>query len=322
MERNGYFMEHLRCEGYTMDLVDKNLLTELTRNCRTSYQNLSVKFGFTANAVRKRIEKLIENGTLYSFTIRPALNSMDANIALTLIETDGNESAAEFLNSLGENEMVGEVNPIATRERGYYLVLSDYIGAEGIINLGAFFRRLNHVERVTMHQVVTDQFYHGKFVEFKPLELRVMKHLIEDARMPISELAERANLTARRVRNVISKLEEDQGLIFTIRWNTAAAGAVRFFLAIDYDSKKSDYEVVVNWLQKDYQKEFWLYWISTSEPIIFASFTVDSIEEARGISIEVQENSMVKSVGTWLCYPPSKFKTFPEVWLERLLVKA
>jgi DNA-binding Lrp family transcriptional regulator len=319
MERNYYFRENLLCNDYIMDIVDKQLLTELTKDCRSSYQTLSLKFNFTANAVRKRIEKLIENGTLYSFTIRPALNSMNANIALTLIETDGNEEPTEFLESLGKNEMVGEVNPIATKERGFYLVISDYIGADGILELGAFFRKLDHVDKVTMHQVITDQFYHGKSVEFKPLDLRVMKRLVEDARMPISKLAERTKLTARRVRNILSRLREDQGLIFTIRWNTAAAGAVRFFLASEYDPKESDHEDVVNWFQRKYPKEFWLYWISTNEPIIFASFTVDSIEEARRISIEVQKNTVLKSIDTWLCYPPAKFKTYPEAWLDEML---
>ncbi|MFW9806742.1 MAG: winged helix-turn-helix transcriptional regulator [Candidatus Thorarchaeota archaeon] len=302
-----------------MDIVDKRLLTELTRNCRSTYQELSLKFGFTANAARKRIEKLIENGTLYSFTIRPALNTMNGNIAVTLIETDSEESPVEFADSLGNNEMVGEVNPIATKEKGFYLVISDYIGSDGFLDLGTFFRRLEHVDKVTMHPVITDQFYHGKSVEFKPLDLRVMKYLAQDARMPISRLAEEANLTARRVRNILKKLEEEQGLVFTIRWNTAAAGAVRFFIVSEYDSKESEPEDVVKWFQKEYPKEFWLYWISTSEPIIFASFTVDSIEEARTISIEIQKNTMLKSIETWLCYPPMKFKTYPEIWLENLL---
>ncbi|MFW9788900.1 MAG: AsnC family transcriptional regulator [Candidatus Thorarchaeota archaeon] len=302
-----------------MDIVDKQLLTELTRNCRSSYQDLSLKFGFTANAVRKRIDKLLANGTLYSFTIRPALNSMNGNIAISLIETDGDESPIEFMESLGTNEMVGEINPIATKDRGFYLVISDYIGADGILELGAFFRKLDHVDKVTMHPVITDQFYHGKSVEFKQLDLRVMKHLAHDARMPISKLAEKANLTARRVRNILKRLNEDQGLIFTIRWNTAAAGAVRVFIVGEYDQKKSDHENVVNWLQKEYPKEFWLYWISTNEPTIFASFAVDSIEEARVISIEIQKNTMLKSINTWLCYPPMKFKTFPEIWLEDML---
>ena len=302
-----------------MELVDKKILTELTRNCRISYQDLSLKLDFTANAVRKRIEKLIENGTLYSFTIRPTLNSMNANIAIALIETYGEEPPNEFMDSLGSNDMVGEVNPIVTSQTGFYLVISDYIGPNGILELGAFLRKLEHVARVTMHSVITDPIYHGKSVEFKPIDLRVMKHLTEDARMPISELAEKSNMTTRRVRKILSKLQDEGGVNFSIRWNTAAAGAVRFFLAIEYDSKKIDHEDVLKWLQEEYSLEFWLYWISTSEPMIFASFTVDTIEKARNVSIEVKKNSKLKSIDTWICYPPRKFKTYPEKWFEDIL---
>ncbi|MFW9968309.1 MAG: winged helix-turn-helix transcriptional regulator [Candidatus Thorarchaeota archaeon] len=302
-----------------MDLLDKKILTELTKNCRISYQELSTKIGFSANAAKKRVEKLIENGTLYSFTIRPTLNSMGANIAIALVETDGKESPTEFMESFGENEMVGEINPIATKERGFYLVISDYIGAQGILDLGVFLRNLDHVTRVDMHPVITEPLYHGRSVEFRPLEYRVMKHLIKDARMAISELSERTNLTSRRIRNVLKKLQDDSGIIFSIRWNTAAAGAVRFFLLIKYNTKSLNYDAVVNWLYEAYPKEFWLYWISTNDPIIFASFTAESIEDARRISIEVKEDSNLEPVETWICYPPRKFKTYPEKWLEDVI---
>ncbi|MHA1908307.1 MAG: winged helix-turn-helix transcriptional regulator [Candidatus Thorarchaeota archaeon] len=302
-----------------MDLLDKKILTELTRNCRASYQELASKVGFTSNAVRKRIDKLVENGTLHSFTIRPTLNSMNASIVVALIETDGTETPVEFLDSFGENEMVGEVNPIITKDKGFYFVISDSIGANGIMDLGSFFRTLKHVEHVDIHPAITEPIYHGKAVEFKPLELRVMKYLIEDARMSVIELSEKTGLTARRVKSTLEKLMEGGGVSFSIRWNTAAAGAVRFFLAIEYNSRESNYEDTIKWLQEKYTKEFWLYWISTNKPFVFASFTVDTIEEAREISIEIMSNSLLSSVETWMCYPPRKYKTYPRKWLEDLL---
>ncbi|MFW9846357.1 MAG: winged helix-turn-helix transcriptional regulator [Candidatus Thorarchaeota archaeon] len=302
-----------------MDLIDKRILTELTRNCRISYQELSSKIGYTATAARNRVENLIEIGTLYSFTIRPTLNSMNANVAVALVDTDGQEPPTSFLDSFGENESIGEVNPIATKDGGFYLIISDYIGANGIIKLGSFLRKLDHVEKVDIHPVITDPLFHGNSVEFKPLELRVMKCLSQDARMSVTELSDKSNLTARRVRKILKSLQEDGGVNFLIRWNTAAAGATRFFLPIAYNPKDANHEGVVDWLHEKYPIEFWLYFISTNAPIIFASFSADSIEEARKISLEVQENPVVSSSDTWICYPPRKFKTYPERWLEEKL---
>ncbi|MHA2425449.1 MAG: winged helix-turn-helix transcriptional regulator [Candidatus Thorarchaeota archaeon] len=302
-----------------MDILDKKILTELTKNCRVSYKDLSNKVGITANAVKKRVEKLVNKGTLYAFTIRPSLNTMNANIAIALIETDGSESPAEFIESLGENEMVGEVNPIITKDRGFYLVISDYIESNGILNLGSFFRTLQHVENVELHPVITDPFYHGNRVEFKPLELRVMKYLSEDARMPIVEISEKTRLSARRVRNILDRLIEEGGVSFSIRWNTAAAGAIRFFIAMEYNPRETEFQDVVDWLQEEYPKEFWLYWISTNKPLVFGSFTVDTIEEAREISMDMQKITHLSSIATWMCYPPKKFRTYPEKWFEELL---
>ncbi len=302
-----------------MDILDKKILTELTKNCRATYNELSEKVGFTANAVKKRIEKLIDNGTLYSFTIRPSLRTMNANIALALIETDGQEMIEEFLDTFDENEMVGEVNPIIAKEGGFYLVISDYINPDGLMELGSFFRRMEHIRNVEMHPVLTDPVYHGEAIEFKPLELRVMRYLVKDARMSIVDLARDSGLSARRVRSVIENLQEGGGLCFSVRWNTAAAGAVRFFLKIEYDPRTMTYSDVVIDLRENYPREFWLYWASTHTSHVFGSFTVDSIEEVRKISIDISKRMIFKSINTWVCYPPRKFKTFPEIWLENLL---
>jgi DNA-binding Lrp family transcriptional regulator len=81
----------------TMEILDKKLLTELTKNCRTSYNDLGNKLGYIANAVKKRVEKLIENCTLYSFTIRPTLKTMNADIVIALLETNGKESLETWI---------------------------------------------------------------------------------------------------------------------------------------------------------------------------------------------------------------------------------
>ena len=52
-----------------VDLVDKQLLIELGGNCRLSYQTLARYLGLTVNAVKKRINKLVDTGVIDHFAI-------------------------------------------------------------------------------------------------------------------------------------------------------------------------------------------------------------------------------------------------------------
>ena len=52
-----------------LDQIDKALWQELYRNCRQSYQYLADKLGITPNAVRKRIEKLMESGVIVEWIL-------------------------------------------------------------------------------------------------------------------------------------------------------------------------------------------------------------------------------------------------------------
>ena len=52
---------------FPLDLLDKQIILALNVNCRTSYQALAHELGLSVNAVKKRINKLIETGVILEF---------------------------------------------------------------------------------------------------------------------------------------------------------------------------------------------------------------------------------------------------------------
>jgi DNA-binding Lrp family transcriptional regulator len=67
--------------------VDKTILLEFHRNCRTSYESLARKTGLSSNAVKNRVTALLEDGTISMFTISLEAAMIGGEFFLALQET-------------------------------------------------------------------------------------------------------------------------------------------------------------------------------------------------------------------------------------------
>ncbi|MFX1404305.1 MAG: Lrp/AsnC family transcriptional regulator, partial [Promethearchaeota archaeon] len=196
-----------------MDPLDKKILWELHEDCRMSYQTLSNILGISANAVKKRVAKLIDTGVIHSFTAMLSLDYLKSEVLYGLVYTDGEENEEEFIQRLGSSPMVHVVGTIASGGGGAYNFFAQYIGSEGLSELGRFVRTMPHVTRTEMFPLLIPKDHRGVQAlpvrgreeggEFNRTELKVLHWLVDDSRMSISEVASRSGLTARRVGRTI-----------------------------------------------------------------------------------------------------------------------
>ncbi|MFX0108989.1 MAG: Lrp/AsnC family transcriptional regulator, partial [Candidatus Hodarchaeota archaeon] len=75
-----------------MDELDKKLWRLLGDNCRYSYKFLGDKLGISANAARKRVDRLVEAGIIQKWfiDIKPAM--IDAQFAFIEVTTTKNQN--------------------------------------------------------------------------------------------------------------------------------------------------------------------------------------------------------------------------------------
>ncbi|MGY5871522.1 MAG: winged helix-turn-helix transcriptional regulator, partial [Candidatus Thorarchaeota archaeon] len=205
-----------------MDLIDKGIILDLDRNCRVSYEILARRYNLAANSIKRRIEKLLESGVIQRFTIELSLAMMDSELMLALISTEGLEDEKAFLEKIAENPMVLQVGFLPS---GNSAVFAEYVGSQGLSDLGLFFRGLEGVKEVEMHTLLIER---GGKVELTTLRLKVLRCLVQDARMPISEIAEQTGLTAKRVRKVLDQFLDNEVVRFTIRANLNAGEDTAF----------------------------------------------------------------------------------------------
>lgn len=302
-----------------LDPIDKRIILELDNNCRATFQELALKLGMTANAVRKRVTKLVEQGVIEEFVVimRPAMTG--AELLLALLYTDGQEDEEVLLNEMSNHPGVLQTGLIASIKGRTYLVFAEYIGATELMDLRQFLCALESVQDVEMHTLLRQQ---GSKIELTKLHLRVLRQLIEDARMSITDIASNAGLSAKRVRRALSDITESGAFWFAARWNLSSGEDSEFYVRIEIDEQKADREAVDDYLRTNYPGEYWLSFHSAIEPTVFAKFVTEHFRESDDISRALKHAPFAKSTNVLICYPVHKFPRLSQLMFQDMLAEA
>jgi DNA-binding Lrp family transcriptional regulator len=294
-------------------------LRELDKDCRTSYQDISRKIGITANAVRNRIKALEETGVIAAYRVIPSNAFLDADLIIAFVSTDGSEDPDDLLTAILDIPETNEAGRLICAAGNMYHLAADCIGITGLADYRTRIAGMPSVKNVEIHTMV---YKKGKRRDFTNLELRVLRWLLEDARMSISDLAEKAGLTARRVRSVIDKLMEDEVISITIRWALNAGGSIEFFIRTIYDTKKTTYDRMSTWFEETFQSEFWYSFPSATERVIFARFVVTDFRRIQEIERDVASSKFVEDTQTMVSFGTRKSTRIGTIRLKELVREA
>jgi len=91
-----------------LDAIDEKILEELKENSRISFKDISERVGKTEATVRRRVNKLKEDGIIKSFTIEYSTNSKLLTRATVKIEPD----FKEMKNIMKELKAIEEITDI------------------------------------------------------------------------------------------------------------------------------------------------------------------------------------------------------------------
>ncbi len=296
-----------------MDSVDIGILRALGENCRASYQEMGRNLGMTANAVKKRVNRLVDSGTIHSFVVYLSLEMADVEIYLAIVKTHGMKSEEKVLDIAVEGPHVFSAGRLSD---GSCIVFAEYEGSENESKLEHFLQETDESVEVEIHKLLSPR---GKRVDFKPLQLRVLRYLVEDPRLPATELAAKTGLTPRRVRHVIKQLLEGGGLNFVARLNLNAGPGVIYYAQIIWDEEKATHSEVEYWLEKEFTGKYFDSHISATAPMMLSLFVVDHLRDAEPLSAKIIKGPLIKSVKTIFPFPTKKSVRLQRRKLEELL---
>ncbi|MFA5175951.1 MAG: winged helix-turn-helix transcriptional regulator [Candidatus Nanoarchaeia archaeon] len=222
-------------ETTKLDLIDKKILTELDKNCRIPNSILAKKVGRSREAVKYRIEQLVEKGIITNFITSINPNKMGYYMFKVYLQLE---------NIPEEREKFYEY--LKTQKSVYWMGISDgafdcvfAILAKDIVEYYKLINKILHqfkeliVRKVLGTMVDTHQYNKKFFINDKngnyvifggekvdnkldSVDKKLLDILANDARIPITELAKKAESTVEIIRRKIKNLEE-KGIILGYR---------------------------------------------------------------------------------------------------------
>ena len=143
--------------------------------------------------------------------------------------------------------------------------------------------------------------------------------LVENARMTISEIAEKTGLTARRVRKILYNLIENGGVRFTtiINWN--AGDQTRVSFRVKWDETQTGRTKIIEKVKEKYSDELVGVYPSSMEPLMWIEFMIDHIRDAEVISDWLMSNTSVMVMATIIPYPRKRYPCLRDLRLQEIL---
>ncbi len=297
-----------------IDAIDSKIAWFLAQNCRMSLQDLSEKTGITRTAVKKRLDKLIDCGAISSFNIRLSQAQAGSEMLIALLSFTDSPTDDELMEIYKDSEFIVQLNKTFDNR---FIIFAEYTTPEELSKLTNSFWALDNISNVDLYtKFIMDR---GGTLEFTSVHKRVLRCLLKDARMSISDIATESGLTPRRISKTIDELLESRAILFTIRWKANVAGETTVFSNIRYDASKTDHREALKWLYEEFSDKFQFAYIPATEPIIFLSLNVSHFTEMDSIKKLIVEANFVQAIDSMLIYPGRKFPQFRTMLLERFL---
>ena len=306
----------------TLDTVDRDIILELFKNCRISYEDLGQKTGLTSSSVWRRVSLLLESGVIERFVTQLSAEVVKSDPVITFVSTNGEENENELVEAIFKHPMVVSISPVINR---FCLVISEIVEEDDLESQRKHITSIDGVSSVEMHIADTDPSWDLKFGimdKFTQAQMKVLRCLTKEARMSLTDLASCTGFTHKKVNMLMGEIIESGGIWFTLRGNLNAGDDLSILLKIRFDGKELTVDELRSWLSQEFPDAYWWTYISLSEQVIFTTFVFKHINEIAHISKKVQEHIGVISTEPFFDLPARKRPRLRTRRLEEMLTKA
>ncbi|MHA2096027.1 MAG: winged helix-turn-helix transcriptional regulator [Candidatus Hodarchaeales archaeon] len=298
-----------------MDGIDRKIMLDLSNNCRTTYQEMAQKHNVSANAIKKRVTKLLSMGVIQGFHVELSYAMVDGEACMVLVTTDGTEDES-FIEMIGNSPYVGVVGKLAGST---YNLIAVYQGGSTLLEIGSMLRNISCVTNVEVHPIIFDK---GKKVEFSFTDKKVLQYLVSDPRMTISEIAKKSGLTSRTVRKTIIELYKSSGVTFGIYMNPTAGSGITPMFRLHWKEKETNIGEILSYLSQTYPDEYFVPMLSATNPLLFAIFFISDSRRLKEINNLLRQKTEFTSIITYLGEPARFFPDLKLIKLREILAEA
>jgi DNA-binding Lrp family transcriptional regulator len=269
---------------------------------------MAQKRNVSANAIKKRVMKLLSLRAIEGFFVELSYAMIDAEPCMAIVTTDGTEDES-FIEMIGNNPLVGPMGKLAG---SMYNIIAVYQGSSSLAELGSSIRNIPCVINVELHPLILTK---GNKIELSVTEKKVLQYLVSDPRMAISEVAKKSGLTSRTVRNTIDDLTSGGGVNFGIYMNPSAGTGITVMFRIHWEEKAINIGEVLTYLSKTFPEEYFVPLLSATNPLLFAIFLTSDSRRIQEINQILRQKTEFTTI---IAYVGEPARIFPDLKLLRL----
>jgi len=192
-----------------MDNLDMKILSRLLNNCRESDRKIGMKLGISGGAVHARIRKMEEREIIEEFFIKVEPPVFGYGVLYFVVSGENINKILEQVSFVGEP---------------YFVV--PCIG--GITVCGIVVKE-NVKQKIELASKLMKDFRVLSIFEAEnpgfnsnltKTDLEILEELIKDPRQKIENIAKSINLSTKTITRCIEKLQENDGIQFTLVYNS------------------------------------------------------------------------------------------------------
>ncbi|MFW9834670.1 MAG: Lrp/AsnC family transcriptional regulator [Candidatus Thorarchaeota archaeon] len=286
-----------------IDPVDQIIIERLRNNCRASLQELARVSGISANAVIARIENLVDSGTIERFLVLLSPQMSDEDTAIAILEFSTEQNEKNLLESLSRNPSVHRVSRLLD---GRYIVYGIYFDQEELNSLILHLNKLPGIKKIEMHFKFLH--YWGGRIELTSAHREVLRCLLDDPRMSVSNIARVTGFESNKIKELIEHMRASEAVLFTITTSDDLDEKSTEVLAkVQWNVSQTSKEELLNWLQREFGSLRLGECVSAIEPVLFFHFSVKHVQEIEIVINKTKEFGLVTTIEPLIMFPGIKF---------------
>ena len=188
-----------------MDNLDMKILSRLLNNCRESDRQIGIELGISGGAVRARIKKMEEKKIIEEFFIKVEPPVLGYGVLYFVVSGEDIDEILEQISLVGEPFFVV---PCVGGITVCSIVVKE--------NMKQKIQLANKLMKDVRVLSIFEAENPGFNANLTKTDLEILEELIKDPRSRIEKIAENTNLSTKTITRCIDKLQENEGVQFTI----------------------------------------------------------------------------------------------------------
>jgi DNA-binding Lrp family transcriptional regulator len=280
-----------------LDTLDLKILSSLLDNCRESDRQIGSKIGISGNAVKSRIEKLIQNKTIENFALKIEPPILGYNV-LYVVTT-----GQDISQILKQVELIGEPFFVVPCVGG--ITVCAIVVKENVSQKIELAKNLMKDIRVLSIFAAENP---GIRSDLTKTDLEIINQLLKNPRAKIEELSKKTNLSTKTITRSLKKLQNDEAIQFTLIYDPSKFDQyISFAVLVWVQGSIND---ALSRLKKEFSHSFLQKPFVAKNQIVLFLYS-NNIFELDNITQKVRQ---ITGVATADLFIPKKI-TFPQKWV-------